>query len=96
MSGLITHRFRLYVAGDTFNSRQALNNLTDICHKYLSDRYQIEVKDVYEHPELAQASGVFLTPTLIRLQPLPEQSIVGTLSQFEPLFQLLGLHERAP
>jgi circadian clock protein KaiB len=51
----------------------------------------VEVVDVFLHPERALADGVFLTPTLVKLAPLPQQVIVGTLSQTEIVLQALGL-----
>lgn len=87
-----TFRFRLYVAGNTQNSAQALANLTALCLTHLPCRHKIEVIDVFRNPERALAEGVFMTPTLIRLTPVPAQRIVGTLSQTQTVLDALGLH----
>ena len=84
-------KFRLYVAGDSLNSAQAVGNLNSICRTYLPDQYEIEVVDVFKAPERALAEGIFMTPTLIRLAPFPIRRIVGTLSQTESVLQALGL-----
>lgn len=49
--------------------------------------------DVLREPKRALADGIFMTPTLLKLAPAPApvQTIVGSLSQTEPLLQALGL-----
>jgi circadian clock protein KaiB len=85
-------KFRLYVAGDAQNSAQAIANLTALCREYLKDRHAIEVVDVFREPKRALADGILMTPTLVKLAPFPApQRIVGTLSQTQPVLQLLGL-----
>ena len=84
-------RFRLYVAGDALNSAQALTNLTALCRAHLRDRHIIEVIDVFKDPQRALDDGIFMTPTLLKLAPLPIRKIVGTLSQIESVLQVLGL-----
>lgn len=91
MSRPARFKFRLYVAGDAPNSVQALANLTALCLAHLPDRHEIEVVDVFREPERALADSVFMTPTLLRLAPSPVRSVVGTLSQTQPVLQALGL-----
>jgi circadian clock protein KaiB len=84
-------KFRLYVAGDALNSVQARTNLTALCLIYLAERHEIEIVDVFQEPKRALSDGIFMTPTLVRLAPMPARSIVGNLSQTQPLLQALGL-----
>jgi len=84
-------RLLLYVADDTQNSVVAVDNLTAICKAHLPGRHEIEVVDVFKQPDRALADHVFMTPTLIRLAPLPVRRIVGTLSQQEKVLHALGL-----
>jgi circadian clock protein KaiB len=84
-------QFRLYIAGDTQNSTQALANLTAICRARIPHRYKIEVVDLFKEPKRALADGVLMTPTLVILSPPPIRKIVGTLSEKEPLLQVLGV-----
>ncbi|MEJ5988713.1 circadian clock KaiB family protein [Ramlibacter sp. PS3R-8] len=72
-------RFRLYVAGDTPNSVLALANLNAFCDDRFPGRYDIEIVDVFDRPEEALREGVFMTPLLVKLSPLPQKRIVGTL-----------------
>jgi circadian clock protein KaiB len=83
--------FRLYVAGTTSNSVQAIANLMQLCRAHLPDRHEVEVIDVLRHPHRAQAEGVFVTPMLVKHAPAPACRIVGTLSQSERFVQALGL-----
>ena len=84
-------RFRLYVAGDGLNSARAIANLNAICQAHLPDRHDIEIVDVYLDPERALADAIFMTPTLIKLEPAPKKQIVGTLSDVSIVLQVLGL-----
>jgi len=89
------HRFRLYVAGTAVNSTQALGNLTALCESRLPGRHAIEVVDVFLDPRRALADGIFMTPALIRLDPLPMRTIVGNLSRQPQLLAALGLADGA-
>lgn len=83
--------FRLYVAGDAPNSLQAMANLTQLCETHLADRYEIEIVDVLEDPKRALTESILMTPTLVSDSPYPGHRIVGTLSNTEPILQILGL-----
>jgi circadian clock protein KaiB len=81
---------RLYVSGMTPRSLQAISSLTAMCDEHLKDRYELEVIDIYKHPELAIQDQIFATPTLIKSLPLPLRSLVGTLSDENRV--LIGLN----
>jgi circadian clock protein KaiB len=87
----IMFKFRLYVAGDTQNSAQAVANLNALCRAHLPDRHRIEVVDVFREPKRALADGILMTPTLVKLSPSPLRRIVGTLSQAQTVLLALGL-----
>jgi len=84
-------KFRLYVAGTTQNSTRASANLTAFCAAHLPERHEIEVVDVLQQPKRAMADRVFMTPTLIKLAPLPDRRMIGTLSHTQLLVESLGL-----
>lgn len=88
-------KFRLYVAGDTENSLQALSNLTALCRKHLANRHQIELVDVFREPGRALEDRIFMTPTLVRLAPAPVHRIIGTLGNTQSVMQALGLGDLA-
>jgi circadian clock protein KaiB len=83
--------FRLYVAGDAQNSVRAIANLTALCDARLAGRHQIEVVDVFGHPDRALADGIMMTPTVIRIEPGPIRRVVGTLQATDEVAAALGL-----
>jgi circadian clock protein KaiB len=83
--------FRLYIADETPNSARATANLQAICQEHLRDRYKIDIVDILQEPLHALSEGVLVTPTLIRLSPLPVRKIVGDLSDRNAVLQALGL-----
>jgi circadian clock protein KaiB len=91
MSRLARFKFRLYVAGGTQNSTEALANLQAICVRCLPDRHDIEVIDVIREPRRALADGIRMTPTLIKLSPAPLRRIVGTLAHTSRVLMALDL-----
>ena len=95
MSRPAMFKFRLYVAGDTENSVQALANLTALCEVRLPNHYKIELVDVLREPKRAFADAIFMTPTLVKLAPSPVQKIVGTLSESGRVLDVLGLRTQA-
>jgi circadian clock protein KaiB len=95
MSRRTLFKLRLYVAGDALNSAQAVANLGLLCRAHLPDRHEIEVVDVFREPQRALVDGIFMTPTLVKLAPLPVRRIVGTLSHQQIVLQALGLEALA-
>lgn len=95
MSQSIVLKFRLYVAGQTQNSAQAVANLRRLCDDHLAGRHTIEIVDVLREPSKALAAGVLMTPMLVRFAPTPDVRIVGTLSQTSTVLLALGLKDRA-
>ena len=87
----VLFRFCLYVAENTQNSLDARANLAALCQTYLAGRFEIEVVDVLRHPKRALDDGILMTPTLVKLGPLPTRRIIGTLSKTEPVMRALGL-----
>lgn len=82
-------KLRLYITGKTSRSERAIANLKKICERDLKDRYQLEVIDVLENPQLAENEKIIATPTLIKDLPRPLKRIIGDLSNAEKV--LLGL-----
>lgn len=91
MSRPVQYKFRLYVADDALNSAQARANLAALCQTHLAGRCQVEIVDVFKEPKRALADAIFMTPSLVKLTPLPECTLVGTLSQTQTVLQALGL-----
>ena len=83
---------RLYVAGQTPKSIRAFANLKAMCEEHLKGRYQIEVIDLRENPQLARDDQIVAIPTLVRRLPRPLRIIIGDLSNSVRL--LVGLDLR--
>lgn len=83
---------RLYIAGQTPRSTAAFANLKRICEQHLAGRYQIEVIDLIENPQLARGDQILAVPTLVRRLPEPIRRIIGDLSNTERV--LVGLDVR--
>ncbi len=90
MSLLPQYRFRLFVAGDTENSAQAVANLAAICQEHFGAPCETEIVDILEEPGRALEDKILMTPTLVRLYPTPEQRIVGNLSRPHVVLRILG------
>jgi circadian clock protein KaiB len=70
---------RLYVAGASARSRQALRRVYQLCEAEMKDNYDLEVVDVYQQPELARENQIVATPTLIKEFPRPVRRFIGNL-----------------
>jgi circadian clock protein KaiB len=84
---------QLYVAGLTTRSQQAIRTVTTICEEQLADRFDLEVIDIYQHPELAIGEQIIAAPTLIKKLPLPLRKIIGSMVDKDKV--LVGLDLRS-
>src|SRR3990172_7657081 len=82
----------LYVAGQTPKSLRAFANLKVLCEEHLKGRYQLEVIDLMENPQLARGDQIVAVPTLVRKIPEPVRKIIGDLSNSQRA--LVGLDLR--
>jgi circadian clock protein KaiB len=83
---------RLYIAGQTPKCMRAFTNLKRICEEHLANRYQIEIIDLLQNPQLARGDQILAVPTLVRQLPEPVKKIIGDLSNTERV--LVGLDLR--
>lgn len=83
---------RLYVAGTSSLSRQAIANIRRVCEQELAGRYDLEVVDIYQAPERAKEDNIVAVPTLVKQLPSPLRKLIGTLSDHERI--LVGLDLR--
>ncbi len=82
-------KLRLYVAGNGPNSLLARANIALFCNAENEHACDLEIVDLLEFPQRALADGVVVTPTLLRLSPLPARRIVGNLSDNEKVLLML-------
>ncbi|MGI4821974.1 MAG: circadian clock KaiB family protein [Janthinobacterium lividum] len=87
-----TWELRLYVAGQTTKSVAALANLRRYCEEHVPGRYQLEVIDLMQNPQLAEGDQILAIPTVVRKVPEPIRKVIGDLSNEERV--LVGLDLR--
>jgi circadian clock protein KaiB len=85
------YKLRLYVTGVTPNSTRAISNLTKFCELYLKGKYELEVIDVYQQPEIAETDQIIAIPLLVKKWPLPQRRLVGDLSDTKKILRGLNL-----
>ena len=85
---------RLYITGATPQSVRAIANVKQICEEHLQGRYELEVIDLYQQPQLALGEQIIAAPTLIKKLPLPLRRIIGDLSSTERVLVGLDLRKR--
>ena len=84
---------RLFVAGATDKSRQAVLRVRQLCEA-LKGRCKLEVIDIYQQPALARINQIVATPTLIVEFPPPLRRFIGNLANITGLFVELDLGEK--
>ncbi len=82
---------RLFVAGATARSRQAVVRVRELCETELKGRCSLEVIDIYQQPGLARDNQIVATPTLIKALPRPVRRFIGNLTDLTGLFGELDL-----
>lgn len=96
LRGFEKYVLRLYVVGTSEKSLCAIANIKKICEEHLHGRYQLQVVDLYQQPQLARGEQIFAVPTLIKKLPLPLRHIVGDLSNTERVLVGLDLRPEKP
>ena len=85
---------RLFVAGATARSRQAVLRVRELCAEELKDGCKLEVVDIYQQPELARVNQIVATPTLIVEFPPPLRRFIGNLTNITGLLVELDLAQK--
>ena len=83
-------KLRLYTAGQGANSLHALASLTAICEEHFPAAFELEIVDVLVVGLRALADGIIVTPTLLKLRPLPVQRIIGGLGDTAQVHRILA------
>lgn len=85
---------RLFVSGMTPRSRAALERIRAVCEEHLAGRYELEVIDIYQQPDLAREHQIVVTPTLVKVSPAPLRRLVGDLLETEHVLRGLNIVRR--
>jgi circadian clock protein KaiB len=82
---------RLYVAGGSPPSVRARRALEGLREHFGGADWVVEVIDVFERPDLAEAHRIIATPVLVRLAPVPGLSVIGDLGDWRAVAEVLDL-----
>ena len=82
---------QLYVSGMSPKSMEAIQNIQKLCDDLMEDSFQLEIIDLYKHPELATEQQIVFSPSLIKRHPLPKKILIGTFSDPEKVIRGLGI-----
>jgi circadian clock protein KaiB len=86
-----TYVLRLFITGASPNSIRAVENIKTICEEHLAGRYELEIIDIHQQPQLAEGEDVIALPLMIKKSPLPERRMIGDMSDTKRVLKGLGL-----
>jgi circadian clock protein KaiB len=84
---------RMYVASDSAPSAQARSQLAVLRARFGGDDWDVEIVDVFEEPDRAEADHVLATPVLIRLFPTRRLSVIGDFADLHAVAAALDLEQ---
>jgi len=82
---------KLYVSGMSRKSMEAIENIRLVCDEYLKGSFELEIIDIYKNPKLASEQHIVFSPSLQKKSPLPQKTLVGTLSDTKKVLKALGI-----
>lgn len=82
---------RLFVSGLGARSQRAIENVKRLCDTHLAGRYELQIIDLYQQPELAKDQQLVAAPTLIKKLPLPLRKLVGDMHDGARVLVMLGV-----
>ncbi len=83
------YALQLYIANQRDEAEQFIDGLRRACGGM--DAKDIEIIDVVENPVRALENKIFATPTLVRLEPLPERRALCDFSRIDATLRLLDI-----
>ena len=84
-------QLRLYINGRSPNARRAVTSLEDLRRQRLPADADVQVIDIADQPQVAEAQRLLATPALVRLAPPPVRRIIGDLTNHEQVLYALDL-----
>lgn len=82
---------KLYVSGMSRKSMEAIENIKLLCNEHLKGSFELEIIDIYKNPKLASEQHIVFSPSLLKKLPLPQKTLVGTLSDTKKVLKALGI-----
>jgi circadian clock protein KaiB len=84
------YELMLFVSGASKLSARAIADAKRLCDSHLAGRYHLDVVDINEESAVL-CPGLLVSPTLIKIRPLPERKHVGDLSDAADVLEMLGI-----
>lgn len=81
---------KLYITGQSSLSSSSVRNLLRCCQEHLQGRYDVQVIDICQQPELAREAQIIATPTLVKTHPSPVRKFIGNLANQQQILAGLG------
>lgn len=86
------YTLRLYVSSRVDSAHRAAADVRRICNQaFTESACTLDIIDVREHPDLAEADKILATPTLIRKAPPPQRRLIGDFSDSDAVLSALGV-----
>jgi circadian clock protein KaiB len=92
--GIAPYLLRLYVAGSTPKSVQAIQIVKKLCASFPRGRFRYEVIDLYQAPGLARQDNIIAVPCLVKVHPGPRRAFIGITGNTNRMLLKLGLPMR--
>ena len=93
-SATVTGRLPHFSTGIGFNkTRNRLNYISGaMIEAYAAEHnFDLEIIDIYKNPDVAREQHIVFSPSLIKKNPLPKRTLIGTLSDKHKVIKALGI-----
>ena len=85
------YQLRLFITGASPNSARAVDNLKTFCDKYLPNKYQLEIIDVYQQPGIAEKEQIIALPLLLKKRLGTDKRLIGDMSNIDKLLKYFNI-----
>ena len=77
--------FKLFVSTNSILATKSIINIKSFLEQYLKGRYELEIIDIFQNPEILIKEEIITVPLLIKESPLPKIRIVGEMTDTEKI-----------
>lgn|SRR6185312_2929680 len=82
---------RLYVAGSSLKSTQAIQIVRKLCSSYPPVRFKLEVIDLFQQPDRARRDNIVAVPSVVKVHPPPRRAFIGITEDTTRILHKLGI-----
>jgi len=84
------YKFILFISGMSTKSSHAIENLRRISEQYL-EKSDLQIIDIRTDQQKAVEYQIIAVPTLLKVAPNPQRTILGDLSDTEKVLKILDI-----